>query len=119
MADRRKEELQKKRLKLEELRRAREDRNRTPTPTSEPEKKSNKKDDLNKLLNELLEPKVSASSSTSGKLTEITTTSLPKEGGGASLTNPPRYVPEYSSHEAVIIDIAPKVFITSSLTFVQ
>ncbi|CAH1764363.1 12303_t:CDS:2 [Entrophospora sp. SA101] len=82
MADRRKEELQKKRLKLEELRRAREDRNRTPTPTSEPEKKSNKKDDLNKLLNELLEPKVSASSSTSGKLTEITTTSLPKEGGG-------------------------------------
>ncbi|CAJ0846906.1 12757_t:CDS:10 [Entrophospora sp. SA101] len=108
MADRRKEELQKKRLKLEELRRAREDRNRTPTPTSEPEKKSNKKDDLNKLLNELLEPKVSASSSTSGKLTEITTTSLPKEGGGASLTNPPRYVPEYSSHEAVIIDIAPK-----------
>ncbi|RIA81178.1 WD40-repeat-containing domain protein [Glomus cerebriforme] len=131
MAERRKEELLKKRQKLEELRRAREERKKEKPdePAEKPEEKPtsiNKKEELDRLLAELklpsnkpektepVEPlaeeppaKIDTTLPTlDGSQSVNTTTSTPIAPSSPSI--PGKFIPNFITFEAVILDIPPK-----------
>ncbi|RIA97919.1 WD40-repeat-containing domain protein [Glomus cerebriforme] len=137
--ERRKEELEKKRQKLAELRRAREERKQVfSTAAQKQEEKSverSKKEQVEDLVKSLLKekpidhPGTPTSSKSDDAESEkgilshharhgsISTgygfspgTSVPQSPSIAA----PRYIPEFSSYEAVILDIAPKELILYS-----
>ncbi|CAG8594467.1 13016_t:CDS:10 [Dentiscutata erythropus] len=129
MAERRKEELKKKKEKLAELKRAREERKSTPPAPApaESQKEKTKKDELDALLLELLpkqEPKVEAPEKVPEN--EIPTTPDPTciidtkaasniipqniitSSGPATPTLSSRFIPDFTTFEAVILDVPPK-----------
>lgn len=140
--ERRKEELEKKRQKLAELRRAREERKQVfTTATQKQEEKSverSRKEQIEDLVKSLLKDKATGDhpgTPTSSKsddvepekgitshqhharLSSISSigyspgTSVPQS---PSILAPSRYIPDFSSFEAVILDIAPKELILYS-----
>ncbi|CAB4473706.1 WD40 repeat-like protein [Rhizophagus irregularis] len=137
--ERRKEELEKKRQKLAELRRAREERKQVfTTATQKQEEKSverSRKEQIDDLVKSLLKDKATGDhpgtptssksddvepekgiTSHHARLSSISTgyspgTSVPQS---PSILAPSRYIPDFSSFEAVILDIAPKELILYS-----
>ncbi|GBB83976.1 hypothetical protein RclHR1_10620001 [Rhizophagus clarus] len=137
--ERRKEELEKKRQKLAELRRAREERKQVfNTAAQKQEEKSverSRKEQIDDLVKSLLKDKATGDhpgtptssksddvelekgiTSHHARLNSISTgyspgTSVPQS---PSILAPSRYIPDFSSFEAVILDIAPKELILYS-----
>lgn len=131
MADRRKEELEKKRKKLEELRKAREERKKTEEPP--PEKpveaevsvgtstnKSSRKAELDQLLSQLL-PKAEPKETPVEEQPKDVITTIPGSDEQSSNFIPTssatpisssvqgtRFIPNFTTFEAVILDIPPK-----------
>lgn len=127
MAERRKEELLKKRAKLEELRRAREERKlkeKPEEPKEKPVEKANpvdRKNELNKLLAELIPRADPIETALEEKLDENKdVTPLPDESQPTNVSTPTpiapsspsiqgsRFIPDFITFEAVILDIPPK-----------
>ncbi|ORX94506.1 WD40 repeat-like protein [Basidiobolus meristosporus CBS 931.73] len=121
--DRRKEELEKKRLKLAELRRAREERQQALLVSQNRDREGVKdRRDIDDLVASLVGDRASQHSPTglsSPEPTDVT----PEAGGSASPTatvatsptqaftpnvNQPRFIPEFTSVETVIWDLPPK-----------
>jgi dynein intermediate chain len=136
--ERRKEELEKKRQKLAELRRAREERKQVFSSAVQKQEEKpaerSRKETLDDLITSLLKdkpagdqpgtPKSDDAESEKGvashhaRHSSISTgygispgTSVPQS---PSIAAPSRYIPEFSSFEAVILDIAPKELILYS-----
>ncbi|CAG8573851.1 31907_t:CDS:10 [Racocetra persica] len=117
MSEVRKQELAKKREKLLQLRKAREERKITPAPAESTEK--SKKDELDALLADLLpkqEPKTEAPEKPVEKEPTLPPDSIRIDNlppnfipsGPATPTVPTRFVPDFTTFEAVILDIPPK-----------
>ncbi|RKP08796.1 WD40-repeat-containing domain protein [Thamnocephalis sphaerospora] len=129
--DRRKEELEKKRQKLAELRKAREDRRRSQqksmsTPADETQSNmtmpsmtsSSARNDVDKLVNDLIGGRRSQHSATQSVSSNVSDTDgsdmgsvlSPTQTSTVSVSAEPRtrFIPEFSSVEAVIFDFPPK-----------
>ncbi|CAJ0926464.1 4812_t:CDS:2 [Entrophospora sp. SA101] len=98
-----KEELLKKRQKLEELRRAREERIKS-TPAS-------KKEDFNQFLDDILSVKSKPTTEPTKDITPNITAPYinPPVVQSPSLVNP-RYIPGFNTTETVLLDVPPRVF---------
>ncbi|CAG8701996.1 7380_t:CDS:2, partial [Acaulospora morrowiae] len=136
MADKRKEELQKKRAKLEELRRAREDRKNTPVVKEKPpvQQQPSRKDELDAILRDLLDtksgPKVEPVQTPEPALPEEAESTGTPGQNSTDTTGPPttssdtisssdipsstvtsvvtRFVPEFTSFDEIVLDLPPK-----------
>ncbi|CAG8695007.1 11629_t:CDS:2, partial [Acaulospora colombiana] len=133
MADKRKEELQKKRAKLEELRRAREDRKAAPAAKEKPVQQPSRKDELDAIIRDLLDSKSGAkvekeqapepvfpeaeSTETPEQLpTDITkplttpsdTTSSSEALSSTASAVGTRFIPELTAVDEIVLDIPPK-----------
>ncbi|CAG8765561.1 6983_t:CDS:2, partial [Acaulospora morrowiae] len=125
MADKRKEELQKKRAKLEELRRAREDRKNIPVAKEKPPvQQPSRKDELDAILRDLLDtkpgPKVEKVQTPEPVLPEeaaptgtpeqhSTDTAGPSDVPSSTATSVvTRFVPEFTSFDETVLDLPPK-----------
>nr|CAG8457674.1 2192_t:CDS:10 [Entrophospora candida] len=118
MTDNRKEELLKKRQKLEELRRAREERIKS-TPAS-------KKEDFNQFLDDILSVKPKPTTEPTKDITPNITAPYinPPVVQSPSLVNP-RYIPGFNTTETVLLDVPPRELVlynkevqTASTSFV-